>query len=225
MARSCLERAQGCNPSPSPYVHVFAIVTTFLCSSPAYLITIIHHLSGLDILHYLSSSTFAANKAPKTLFLSNGSAWGLSLFQSPFDYARVEELDEEAGIKELEKRDVAKAKASGKTMPVKNTPRGLWCDPEYGVHYSILAEKCSGIKAVREHLDGGVLAKMFAHWEKEIHEYQEGDFTRTDPRHKFVLLGACAMTLGCTISEAQQALMRSIVAKKKADLKPKLRSS
>lgn len=53
------------------------------------------------------------------------------------------------------------------------------------LRYSLFADYCSDTKAVREFLDGGALDKMV--------EKHKG--------YKLMLIGICAMSLGCTLSE------------------------
>lgn len=58
---------------------------------------------------------------------------------------------------------------------------------------------------IRNHLDSGVLAKLFAVKEKEMLKPPKHAWM---PGYAFILLGACAMTLGCRIPERYKLSMR-----------------
>lgn len=112
---------------------------------------------------------------------------------------RIDELDAEAKIPELAEAAIAKAKADKLPVPIKKTPRGIESDPTYGVRYSIFGGSCSDIEAVRKHMDSGVLASMIARLQQGLRPAEVEESSGPDPNYTIVLLGACAMTLGCTL--------------------------
>lgn len=106
------------------------------------------------------------------------------LFENDNDLDVVAKFDRAAGLKQLENA----ANANG----------------EGSVKYSIYSKQCSSpsaVEAVRKHLDSGVLAKLAA---KQIANYfnpiKTSDFTNHG--YTCIILGACAMSLGCTTFES-----------------------
>jgi hypothetical protein len=67
---------------------------------------------------------------------------------------------------------------------------------------------------VRKHLDSGVLVKLIAQKEATLlampTKERELEFHRQDPCYAYVLLGACAMTLGCRLPESYTAMLKKV---------------
>ncbi|KAF2019980.1 hypothetical protein BU24DRAFT_439880 [Aaosphaeria arxii CBS 175.79] len=120
--------------------------------------------------------------------------WGPDLFQSDHDYDIVSELTHEAGVYDLENAERAKASAGDE------------------IHYSLYAPLCTNVPAVRQHLDGGVLEKLITEKEKSLAIVPKdplANFGR-DPCYVLVLLGACAMTLGCKLPDSYLTLLKKM---------------
>ncbi|KAK3700791.1 hypothetical protein LTR37_015763 [Vermiconidia calcicola] len=107
--------------------------------------------------------------------------WGNGVLQTGRDYEVVHKFDEAFGLREL------RAKVNGKDG-VKHT--------SLPNRFSINAEFCYGthsVEIVRKYLDSGALLQLL-----------ENDFFRDrcwdgDDLYRFTVLGACAMSLGCTL--------------------------
>jgi hypothetical protein len=119
------------------------------------------------------------------------------LFQSDHDFDIVDELASEAGVSQLQKEAQAKLKAEGRDKEADD------------IYYSINSYACSDPKLVRKHLDSGVLAKLIADKEAKLltipekHEWH-------DPCYIYVLLGVCAMTLGCQLPESYISMLKKV---------------
>ena len=72
------------------------------------------------------------------------------------------------------------------------------------VHFTVYGNLCTNIKAVRACLDGGALAKLIAEQERKFDPKKEVDGPDGYRRegYKLVFLGACAMSLGCSLPPA-----------------------
>lgn len=103
----------------------------------------------------------------------------------------------EMGLHKMEKNHRAKAKAEGDTKA------------EQHIHYSIYAPMCSDVELVRKHLDTGALEHLIKEREAKLLEAApKYDFF--DPCYAYVLLGACAMTLGCQLPESYLAMLKKV---------------
>jgi len=127
------------------------------------------------------------------------------LFQSDHDFDIVENLTSEAGLYKLEEDAKAIAKAKGKSEK----------DVD-GVSYLIYAPACSDPGSVRKHLDGGILVDLIAKKETKMlavpsgHKDEMLEYLMEDPCYVYVLLGACAMTLGCPLPDAYVAMLKKV---------------
>lgn len=117
------------------------------------------------------------------------------LFQSDSDLDAVSELGYEMGLSELEEQMKATAKASGKS------------DEEIdSIYLSIYGG--SHAEIVREHLDSGVLASFVdVKWAKMMTIAEDSrdyvaEYRFCGSCYEYVLLGACAMSLGCRLPES-----------------------
>jgi hypothetical protein len=127
----------------------------------------------------------------------------VGLFQSDHDLDIVGDLSHEAGLIKMEEEAQAIAKAAGKDEKEVD-----------GICYSIDGNACSNPDLVRKHLNSGVLSKMIT--EKEaimlaMPTRERGlEFYLQDPCYVYVLLGACAMTLGCHLSGSYVAMLKKV---------------
>jgi hypothetical protein len=123
------------------------------------------------------------------------------LFQNDNDLDTVGELGHAMGLGKLEKEMRAAAKASGKSDKEVNSIH--LCiyggpPPDGGSHPDV----------VRRHLDSGVLANFIKVKEARMMKIPDGsreqvmEFMFRDPCYEYVLLGACAMSLGCQLPQS-----------------------
>jgi hypothetical protein len=115
------------------------------------------------------------------------------LFQGDMDFDISSELADEAGLYIMQEKDQAKAKAAG--------------DPEEvykHISYEIYAPVCSDPDFVREYLDCGILKAMIEERETKILAPANWE----GPVYEYVLLGACAMTLGCQLPDSYLAMLK-----------------
>ena len=131
-------------------------------------------------------------------------AWGYNLFENDHDLDVVIGLDEAAGISALEskarervKQKQAQSKETNATKP--NGPTGADADDDHFM-ISIYADNCDDIELIREHLDGGVLRRL-------IDEKKSTMGKNDHAVYEFVILGACAMSLGCRIPDDFKQLL------------------
>ncbi|XP_014561768.1 hypothetical protein COCVIDRAFT_33375 [Bipolaris victoriae FI3] len=121
-------------------------------------------------------------------------AWGYCLFQSDNDLDIVSEMSDEAGLTKLEEEAQA----------------------PHSIYYTIYRNICSDPELVRKHLDSGVLVDMIAKKESKMLSELTGsldqrlDYLTRDPCYAYVLLGACAMTLGCQLPDAYVSMLKKV---------------
>jgi hypothetical protein len=124
------------------------------------------------------------------------------LFQSDHDFDLVGDMSGEFGLYQMEEQHQAKAKANGAKKA------------EDRIHYTIYAPACSDVELVRQHLDHGALAYVIAEKTTKLFskpkEFNIEDFDFYYPCYVFVLLGACAMTLGCTLPQSYLAMLKKV---------------
>ncbi|KAJ8110692.1 hypothetical protein OPT61_g6526 [Boeremia exigua] len=131
-------------------------------------------------------------------------AWGYGLFQSDHDYDTLSELGHEMGLTKLEEELQAAAKAAGKS-------KGEVNDIELSIYGG-----GSHPDIVRKHLDSGVLVDLIKVKEAKLLSIpsgspdQELEYALRDPSYGYVLLGACAMTLGCQLPEPYIAMLKVV---------------
>ncbi|KAK5137244.1 hypothetical protein LTR08_000214 [Meristemomyces frigidus] len=119
-------------------------------------------------------------------------AWGEGLFENENDLEVIRYLDREMGVNDLEH----KANTATATGREKGTNDGV-----AALRYSVYAPSCSNkdaAEAVKKHLDAGALklmcTKMVACY---FNPLKPSDYTCHG--HLAIILGACAMTLGCKL--------------------------
>jgi hypothetical protein len=108
----------------------------------------------------------------------------------------VSDMTGEAGLYKLEEEAVAKAKADGDE------------DAEKHVYYSLLDPTHPDV--VREHLDSGVLVDLIKKKKAEMLAPPTEWSCLQDPCYAYVLLGACAMGLGCTLSPDYLNMLKKV---------------
>lgn len=129
------------------------------------------------------------------------------MFQSDYDYDIVDNLDEEAGLHKL-------AAEANEALAKSKKPFEGKGDKEVGVHYSVFADHCpskEAVEVVKKHMNAGMLAQLVAKYEGKMN----GPDSAKDwhpPQYVLVLIGACAMTLGCTLPPPFVALLKKIYA-------------
>ncbi|KAF2448579.1 hypothetical protein P171DRAFT_461372 [Karstenula rhodostoma CBS 690.94] len=123
-------------------------------------------------------------------------AWGHDLFQSDHDFDMVSDMGAEAGLDKLEEEAVAKANADGDA------------DAEEHVYFSLLHPTHPDI--VRQHLDSGVLVDLIKEKKAAMLAPPSKWSFLQDPCYAYVLLGACAMGLGCSLP-AEYLIMLKMV--------------
>jgi hypothetical protein len=103
----------------------------------------------------------------------------------------------------MEEEAQAAAKAAGKDEKEIN-----------GIYYSIYGKSCSNPELVRKHLDSGALVYLIAEKEAAMlampSKEQELEYYFRDPCYIYVLLGACAMTLGCQIPDQYISMLKKV---------------
>jgi len=113
----------------------------------------------------------------------------------------ISEVGHEAGLTKLEEEAQAKAKAAGKS------------EKEIGsIYYSLYGNGSPRDDIVRKHLDSGALVNHIAKKEATLlampTKDREIEYHLQDPCYAYVLLGACAMTLGCRLPESYIAMLK-----------------
>jgi hypothetical protein len=69
---------------------------------------------------------------------------------------------------------------------------------------------CFDMAAVRAHLDSGVLAKLIKEKEDKMLAEEQEPFSFRDLCYIYVLLGACAMTLGCQLPDSYISMLKKL---------------
>lgn len=149
-------------------------------------------------------------------------AWGLGLFESDHDHDRISYMDDQADLydklidKALKRAKKAKSKAAKKANATKSTSATAKTEPAEEPNLSLFAQACEDVYLVREHLDSGALQALVDHYQAAMDEkseilkskdVSEDDHVMAEDEldravYDFVLLGACAMSLGCRITNA-----------------------
>lgn len=128
----------------------------------------------------------------------------LGLFQSDHDFDTLSELGHEMGLTKLEEDMQAAARAAGKS------------EEEVDRIYLSIYGGGSHPEVVRKHLDSGVLADFIKVREAKMLSIPDGtqdqqlEYLFRDPCYLYVLLGACAMTLGCHLPESYMAMLKKV---------------
>jgi hypothetical protein len=125
------------------------------------------------------------------------------LFQSDHDFDLVSDLNHKAVLTTLERQAQTTALAAGKEG------QDVDC-----IYYTIYGGSCSDPVWIRQHRDSGVLNTLIAEKETKMITTpttdQELEFHLRDPCYVYVLLGACAMTLGCQLPDLYIAMLKKV---------------
>ena len=84
------------------------------------------------------------------------------------------------------------------------------------IYYTIYGNCCSDPKVVQKHLHSGALIDMIVKKESKMLSALTGskkeqlENCMSDPCYAYVLLGACAMTLGCKLPDAYIAMLKKV---------------
>jgi len=122
-------------------------------------------------------------------------AWGFGLFESDHDYDIVDDFTSYASISELENEVKKQAELNDSVKEAfarEANHRDKEQEHNDRIYLSIYANHCSteaAVELVRHYLDSGILVSMVAKLEAKKRYSRIG--------YDYVLLGACAMTLGC----------------------------
>lgn len=110
----------------------------------------------------------------------------------------------EPKIKEIEKAYNKTAVKNAKALHKKGELAGETETVE--VHFAVYGRHCTDVEAVRKRLDSGILYKMLAKAQAKLRPSYSGEYDADG--YKFILLGACGMSLGCELPDSTLALMR-----------------
>ena len=132
-------------------------------------------------------------------------AWGYNFFESDHDYDLVADMYEPAGLAAPENKAKERAKQKQSKSKKGNASKSDR-DDDFPL-LSLYAGHCADIDLVREHLDGGVLRKLITEKKGKIDTAGNDKFGLSWAVYEFVLLGACAMTLGCKIPDDFKELL------------------
>ncbi|PSN67374.1 hypothetical protein BS50DRAFT_553370 [Corynespora cassiicola Philippines] len=128
-------------------------------------------------------------------------AWGYDLFQSDHDFDIIDDLEQESGLRKLAADTLATA---GRTSE----------EDKASICLTMYAPMCSDPELVKRHLESGVLTKLVKSREEKLLSYpgmfSVFNWTSHDPCYVYVLLGACAMTLGCRLSDSYLNLLKKV---------------
>lgn len=119
------------------------------------------------------------------------------LFQSDHDFDLIGDMTGEFGLYQMEEQHQAKAKDEGDGKA------------EDRIHYSIYAPMCSDVQLVRQHLDNGALTYVIKEKKAKLLSKPE-KYAFYDPCYAYVLLGACAMTLGCQLPDSYLTMIKKV---------------
>lgn len=144
--------------------------------------------------------------------------WGGGLFQSETQFDLISDASHEAGLGDLEKvvlsrQRAQKAAESGQPADISNDDANLTTSGEdakpsshndddcwqvcrdNGIYFSIWSAECSDIPFVREYLNNGALFELV---QKTAAKVQD-EWGLYNTGYQLLLIGACAMTLGCKL--------------------------
>lgn len=127
-------------------------------------------------------------------------AAGLGLFDSDHDFDHISDMYGPAGLAALE--DKAKERAKSRSASEGGSQSDAKDEDEGFPKLSLLAGLCSDVGLVRDHLDSGVLQNLIDWKKAEIDEKSRtmDKWNHSIAVYDLILLGACAMSLGCKIS-------------------------
>lgn len=121
-------------------------------------------------------------------------AWGLGFFESDHDFDRISEMSHDAGLPALEGKARERFQKERPAAAAQAEKAGHGDLPLL----SIYADHCSDVTMVRDHLDSGALLTLIEQKRAAMNDKTD-KFTASYALYDFVLLAACAMTLGCNL--------------------------
>ena len=153
-----------------------------------------------------------------TLHLPVMGWWGYNFFESECDLDLIGDYYEPAGLEALESKAKERmkqkqAQSNEASASTTDNPATTDEDDDFPI-LSIHAAQCADVELVREHLDGGVLRKLVEEANAKTQRNPDEDdklaaFHQSYYSYHFMLLGACAMTLGCKLEDDFKELLIS----------------
>lgn len=129
--------------------------------------------------------------------------FGEGVFESARDRILIDRLADECGLRSLEKKARDKAKAEHDTARKGNDVKQKADDHQEGavdgaedssdplpIIYSMHSQGCTHPRVIRDFLDNGALSET-------IKKHEDDD----DQGYTLLMIGVCAMDLGCTLTE------------------------
>ena len=111
----------------------------------------------------------------------------------------------ESRVQALQKKYDTMATSNAKAMGKKVKSGSGGEEERVPVHYAVYGRLSADPDKVRKHLDAGILAKLLTKYQAKLRTSYTG-YDRAG--YSFILLGACAMSLGCQLPEATVSLMK-----------------
>lgn len=121
-------------------------------------------------------------------------AWGLGLFESDHDFIQINYMSRDAGLEALEGKAKKRYQKEHPIKAAKDKKRGIDDMPLL----TIYAKYSYAVDPVRKHLDSGALLKLIEQKKAAMNDKSD-KLTASYALYDFILLGACAMTLGCKL--------------------------
>lgn len=142
-------------------------------------------------------------------------AWGTNFFESEWDLDLASDFYGPAGLAALEEKAKERTQSAESNATTADRTAGANeeedNDDEDLYRLSVHAAQCADVELVREHLDAGALRKLIDEWKVKMVPTDESDnmaaFHKDYYSYQFILLGACAMTLGCKLPEDFRQLL------------------
>ncbi|KAK5681881.1 hypothetical protein LTS10_006415 [Elasticomyces elasticus] len=140
-------------------------------------------------------------------------AWGLGLFQSDEDSELVIKLSEAAGfpqtVPDKEGHIVLGLTVTPNGKKFVGRSRDNLAKNRLSIHAN--DNKSTAMKVtIRERLDGGKLQGLIDKYTAKYHAKEEDAFPAPSSGYTLCILGACAMTLGCTLPAAFKAQLKAL---------------
>ncbi|KAK5738905.1 hypothetical protein LTR17_005631 [Elasticomyces elasticus] len=137
-------------------------------------------------------------------------AWGYELFECDDDQDMISDLSSEAGLEDLTKKLLAEKKKETSSQQADSTPSENDKEPEYyelSIHAHHNPDEAAAA-AVRDALNAGKLQELVDKYLDKFFATSTKDWY--PPEYKVCLIGACAMSLGCTLSPLFKAQLKAL---------------
>jgi len=121
-------------------------------------------------------------------------AWGLGLFESDHDFDQISYMCRDAGLEALEGKAKKRYQREHPIQAARDKKKGIDDTPLL----TIYAKDSYAVDLVRKHLDSGALLKLIEQKKTSMNDKTD-KLAASYALYDFVLLGACAMTLGCKL--------------------------